>query len=298
MRLMRGVHDESLRRPRPSASSRPLTVPTIWGTITTIWSSTGWSECELYGGRKLLGVYDRSRGGRFQYAQEFLSADVDLTTMASSQPIPVGAQLPAAETLSATNGSALYCGNHPEYVADPVNTSSGNYTESTTDISIPGRGVPASLMRTYNSLAAMTGSTGLFGPGWTSNLESNVATTSTGAIVTTEAGDQVTFTLANGVYTPPHSRSGDPGAQQRRLMDDGRARPTAHPDFQRSRAIDVDQGPRRKHHDIRMVGVQRHRDRPGGRTIIIVISGGHATSETDPSGTVTYAYNSAGELSL
>ncbi|QKI81650.1 DNRLRE domain-containing protein [Kroppenstedtia eburnea] len=49
-----------------------------------------------------------------------------------------------------------------------VNTYNGNFFLPETDVSIPGRGIPASVERAYNSRAA---NSGIFGTGWTSNLE-------------------------------------------------------------------------------------------------------------------------------
>jgi YD repeat-containing protein len=51
--------------------------------------------------------------------------------------------------------------------ADPVQTDTGNFTETTTDIAVPGRGVPLSLSRSYNAQQAGTDSA--FGYGWTNS---------------------------------------------------------------------------------------------------------------------------------
>ena len=228
--------------------------------------------------------------------QQYASATLTLTYHLNGQGMPSGGSLPANETYSTSNSASKFCSCSQGYGGDPVNTSSGNYTESTTDISMPGRGVAASLTRTYNSLAAMSGSSGLFGPGWTSNLQSNVMTTSTGAVVTTEAGDQVTFTLVNGVYTPPtrdqatltHNSDGSWAMveynPQRTLAFNAAGQLTSIKDLAGNTTTFVWSATAVTETD------------PGGRTIVVAISGGHATSETDPSGKLTYSYNATGEL--
>jgi RHS repeat-associated protein len=56
-------------------------------------------------------------------------------------------------------------GNRPfNFVAEPVNTATGNYVSQVTDFSLPGRGVPLEFRRTYNSADAASG---VLGPGWT-----------------------------------------------------------------------------------------------------------------------------------
>lgn len=86
---------------------------------------------------------------------------------------------------------------------DPVNCASGNFSETFTDVSVPGRGPSLDLTRTYNSLAASTA--GIFGYGWTSSYEANVTVNGDGSATVTEAdGSQVTGVPAGGgTYTIP-----------------------------------------------------------------------------------------------
>jgi RHS repeat-associated protein len=87
--------------------------------------------------------------------------------------------------------------------ADPVNCATGDLSEAFTDISIPGRGLPLSFARTYNSLSA--GTNGPLGFGWSSALGASLTTDHTTGNVTLheEIGTSTTFTLSNGVYTAP-----------------------------------------------------------------------------------------------
>jgi RHS repeat-associated protein len=75
---------------------------------------------------------------------------------------------------------------------DPVNMTSGTLTETYTDISLPGPGIPFQVVRTYNSRDTTAG---IMGPGWTIDLASSLAIDGSGN-VTYESGDgqQVAFT--------------------------------------------------------------------------------------------------------
>jgi hypothetical protein len=83
---------------------------------------------------------------------------------------------------------------------DPVDTASGDLYETTTDISLPGAGIPLSFTRTYDadtaqSEAAAGQPASPLGYGWSSNLSMNVAYDPTAQIatVTEENGAQTTF---------------------------------------------------------------------------------------------------------
>ena len=81
--------------------------------------------------------------------------------------------------------------------AHPVNCASGNFWHSITDFSIPERGGPLSLTRTYNSQLAS--SSGAFGHGWTWSLGDRLTTSSDGAVtITTGDGSAVTAQPSGG----------------------------------------------------------------------------------------------------
>ncbi|MBM3149476.1 MAG: hypothetical protein FJZ88_05535, partial [Chloroflexi bacterium] len=90
-------------------------------------------------------------------------------------------------------------------VAEPVSVIFGNYTYQHTDLSIPGRGLPVTLERTYNSITPSVTSDGPFGYGWTHAyaLTNTQETTST-VMVKNQDGRLDRFTDAgSGNYTPP-----------------------------------------------------------------------------------------------
>jgi RHS repeat-associated protein len=63
---------------------------------------------------------------------------------------------------------------------DGVNPANGNLVLQETDLSIPGRGIPVSMKRTYNSRKSVVA--GMFGYGWTSNVEARLVDQGSGPI--------------------------------------------------------------------------------------------------------------------
>lgn len=82
------------------------------------------------------------------------------------------------------------------FESDPVNTATGNYVYSASDLTLPGRGLNLAFTRSYNSLDAGVGS---FGPGWRHAYHSALGF---------EAGGVVRFTAEDGaqyLYQPDGS---------------------------------------------------------------------------------------------
>jgi RHS repeat-associated protein len=66
------------------------------------------------------------------------------------------------------------------YTKDGVNPANGNLVLQEADLAIPGRGIPVSIARTYNSRKSLTA--GMFGYGWWSNIETRIVNAGTGPI--------------------------------------------------------------------------------------------------------------------
>jgi RHS repeat-associated protein len=89
-------------------------------------------------------------------------------------------------------------------VAEPVSVIFGNYTYQHTDLSLPGRGLPVGIERTYNSITPSVTSDGPFGYGWThAYVLTNTQETTSTVLVKNQDGRLDRFTEANGTYTPP-----------------------------------------------------------------------------------------------
>jgi YD repeat-containing protein len=85
----------------------------------------------------------------------------------------------------------------------PVNSATGNFYHSFTDIVIPGRGIPLAFSHTYNSVSAATD--GPLGFGWTSSYGNGMSLIQSvgSATVVQENGAQATFTLSGSTYSAP-----------------------------------------------------------------------------------------------
>jgi RHS repeat-associated protein len=118
------------------------------------------------------------------------------------QQPPSGGPVASPELLGGTNCACANANLGQSYSGDPVDTAYGNFTESYTDLSIPGRGIPLQFARTYNSL--MASSPGPLGYGWTLNglMSLSPPVGSGPATVTQEGGAQVAFSQNGSTFTP------------------------------------------------------------------------------------------------
>lgn len=92
---------------------------------------------------------------------------------------------PAVVGMSTTSG----------YVNDPVNVATGNFIEEETDMAFSGVVSACSVTRMYNSVAVFGqhAVSGVFGAGWSSNIESRVQLNVENAVWTMADGREVTF---------------------------------------------------------------------------------------------------------
>ena len=81
------------------------------------------------------------------------------------------------------------------YVNDPVNVATGNFIEEETDMAFAGMVSACSVTRMYNSVAVFGqhAVSGVFGAGWSSNIESRVQLNDENAVWTMADGREVTF---------------------------------------------------------------------------------------------------------
>lgn len=132
------------------------------------------------------------------------------TTTAGVVP-PLNTQQPLVGgpvTLPETLGQQNFCWRCylQAQAGDPVNTATGNFTESATDITIPGRGIPLGFTRAYNAAAASTN--GPLGYGWASDAFMSLSQPGgTGPVtITQEGGSQVVFSQNGTTYVPAAPR--------------------------------------------------------------------------------------------
>jgi RHS repeat-associated protein len=103
-------------------------------------------------------------------------------------------QLTAAQFAERSPSSHL---SRCEY-SDPVNCATGNFYETQTDLAVGGRGVGLNLTRTYNSMAAAEGTTGIFGHGWSNSFGDHVVAEKEAVTVYHGNGSAVPFKETKG----------------------------------------------------------------------------------------------------
>ena len=120
-----------------------------------------------------------------------------------------GGSVTSAETAGPQDCSCANPNLGQDTRGEPVDTASGNFYESATDLSIPGRGMSLALTRTYNSSQA--GTPGPLGYGWASNLGMSLSPPggSGPVTITQEGGAQVVFTPQGSGYVPAAPRDID-----------------------------------------------------------------------------------------
>jgi RHS repeat-associated protein len=181
----------------------------------------------------------------------------------------------------------------------PVNCATGVFWHTFADFSVPGRGVPLDLTRTYESSEA--GTDGPFGYGWSDSYGMSLATDSAGNVtITQEDGSTVTFSPdgSSGFTAPPyvlamlvHNSDGsytftrDRGETSYGFSAAGHlTRETDLNGYVTTLAFNT-------------AGRLATVTDPAGRTLAFTYSGTHVATVTDPLGRVyTYSYDASGDL--
>jgi RHS repeat-associated protein len=232
-------------------------------------------------------------------------------------PPPPPPPVPLGQTFGAT-GTNDYAENPTGCCGDPVNTATGSFFDTFTDLALPGAGVTFSLDRAYNSQDTAAG---VLGQGWSHPYEAAVTRDSAGnAAVKTPTGQRLSFTKQpDGALTPT------PGVRARlTAAADGQYTLTTHAHDQLSFNAagqltgHVDRsgtGLTFTYNDGRLTGVRDAASRtaalayhpdgklasvtlPDGRNTAYTYSGGRLSTVRDARGkTTTYAYDSGGRLS-
>ncbi|WP_329587177.1 DUF6531 domain-containing protein [Kitasatospora sp. NBC_01250] len=128
---------------------------------------------------------------------------------------PIGGPPGITDAPTGSNPAWIQCGCATRTAGDPVDTATGYYGETVTDLSTPGRGMPLSFTRTYASAladpAGPNGGSALDGPfgyGWTFSYNLSAVTDGATGNVTVhqEDGSQLTFTSTATGYVPSAPR--------------------------------------------------------------------------------------------
>jgi RHS repeat-associated protein len=236
---------------------------------------------------------------RIDYTTHAVTATV---VRSSYNPPPEGGALTLLELLSGVDNPSEFCpmcflGRLISFVS-PVDAPTGNFWHTFDDLSVPGRGIPLDLTRTYNSMSAATD--GPFGFGWSFSYDMSLSfPDATHVVVNQENGSQVTFTeQSGGTYTAPprvtatlvHNEDGS-WTFVRRHRDtfsfNGSGKLTQEKDLNGYVTALAYNGS----------GQITTVTDPAGRKLTFAYTGNHISSVTDPLGRVVkYAYDEAGDL--
>jgi RHS repeat-associated protein len=171
----------------------------FWGTDVGFLYNQAICQFESLGARGILAHADGSRviPGGFYLAGNPVNPswcyfdDIKIEPWEFSPTYLDGAgDLPPNQILG--GGGGLHANNPAGFNAEPVNTATGNYYTSVTDLRLPGIGVPFAFTRSYNSLDATSGP---LGPGWTYSYAAGLTIKPGGDVVfRAEDGQQVDYT--------------------------------------------------------------------------------------------------------
>jgi RHS repeat-associated protein len=128
---------------------------------------------------------------RYVFTETF--SDKETLTESIEVPFHVVLEIPNNATWGGGNPSEQSCSQ--VCAGDPVNTATGDYFESTTDLAVRGRGPGLEMTRTYSSLAASAKVSSPLGRGWTFSYGMSLsANPQTGYVtVTNDNGSQTRF---------------------------------------------------------------------------------------------------------
>ncbi len=196
--------------PRVAAVDDGGNVDTTFTGTVTLTSSSGDLVCDDTSVAAVAGVASFTNCEIPSTGSITLTASADSLSSATSGTIVVSHATPIGVVVTAQPDAqgwgAGSIGRSDQHVVNDVNTATGELDYATTDLRVQGLGVPLVLTRTYNSSDTAGG---LFGPGWSSILDSAVSISGTSAIVRGPDGQRLIFTSAGpGLWSaPPGSRS-------------------------------------------------------------------------------------------
>ncbi len=227
---------------------------------------------------------------------------------------PIGGPPGIQDAPKGSNPAWVNCGCGARTAGDPVDTSTGYFGDTFTDLTTPGRGKALEFTRSYaESIADPHGPNGAaaqdgpFGWGWTFSYDLSTSTDSaTGNVVVhQEDGSQVEFTDTAGVYAPAVPRfdaalvkNGGSYVYTRRgaslyTFDAATGRLTAESDLAGSKASP----PYATTLTYDGAGHLAKVTDPAGRAYTLAWTGNHVTGLTDTAGRqVTYGYDTEGNL--
>ena len=293
----------------PSASTTPFKIrlnqnqgQDVWLTLGTFGLTSGAKVVLTNQSGMTPGAYDVAYD-----AVAFVPQGGTIGTVLGGPPT-------VSDAPAGSNPSWAQCPCTYQTSGDPVDTGTGAYSDTWTDLSTPGRGASLDFTRTYTSATAdPTGPNGSlakngpFGWGWTYSYGLSAATNTTNGTVTItqEDGSTVVFTDSSGVYTPTEPRddatlteTGSVYTFTRRNTELFTFNATSGDLTTESDLVGAHASvPYATSFAYNASGQLSTITDPAGRVYTLTWTSGHITKLQDSAGrTVTYAYDSSGDL--
>lgn len=299
--------------PGGGASPWKIRVNQAWNTET--WVTIGTFAMQNGGNVVLDNQSTSVPGSGSKYSDYDVGFDgIAFIPQGGTPGTPIGGPPTVQDEPKGSNPAWVQCGCGKRTAGDPVDTSTGYFGDTFTDLSTPGRGVSLNFTRSYagssadpagpNGAAAVNGP---FGYGWTFSYNLKAVTNATTGAVTIvqEDGSQVAFSNASGVYTTVQPRndatltkSGTTYTYTRRgqnifLFDTASGHLTAEQDLAGAHAPT----PYKTSLVYNASGQLSTITDPGGRVYTLTWTSGHITQLKDGAGrTVSYSYDASNDL--
>ncbi|HEU5271549.1 MAG TPA: RHS repeat-associated core domain-containing protein, partial [Jatrophihabitans sp.] len=299
--------------PGGGASPWKIRVNQAWNTET--WVTIGTFAMQNGGNVVLTNQSNIVPGAGSTYSDYDVGFDaVAFIPMGGTPGTPIGGPPTVQDEPKGSNPAWVQCGCGKRTAGDPVDTATGYFGDTFTDLATPGRGEPLNFTRTYteatadpagpNGAAAVNGP---FGYGWNFSYNLKAVTNATTGAVTIlqEDGSQVPFSLSGSTYTVTEPRddatltkSGTTYTYIRRgrdifLFDTATGRLTAEQDLAGAHAPT----PYRTSLAYNASGQLATITDPAGRVYTLTWTGGHITQLADSAGrTVSYGYDASNDL--
>ncbi|MFL6077227.1 MAG: RHS repeat-associated core domain-containing protein [Mycobacteriales bacterium] len=199
--------------PGGGVSPWKIRVNQAWDTET--WATIGTFAMENGGSVTLTNKSTSVAGDGDDYVDYDVAFDaIAFVPMGGTPGQPIGGPPQVQDEPKGSNPAWVNCGCVARTAGDPVDTATGYFGQTWTDLSTPGRGEPLSFARSYaeavadpagpNGAAAVDGP---FGWGWTYSYNLSTGTDAGGNVtVRQEDGSRVTFLDSGGTYTPSAPR--------------------------------------------------------------------------------------------
>lgn len=186
------------------------------GTLVSSGKTEGWhvvgTEYTLFGWHagheaKIPASEPPSCLGTWKLIYTFKETFSDKETLTDSIEAPFAVTAlpsPADARWGGGNPSEMSCSQ--QCTGDPVNTATGEYSESGTDLAIPGRGPGLEMSRTYSSPAAAAGASSALGRGWAFSygMSLSIDPETGNATVVNDNGSRTQFEArSGGVFAAP-----------------------------------------------------------------------------------------------